>query len=668
MTQEKKAFSAEVDKILHIMIHSLYSNKEIFMRELISNASDACDKLRYLAQTTPDILEDNSEFKITIKLDKDNRKIVIRDNGIGMNREELIENLGTIARSGTQNFLQNLSGDTKKDSMLIGQFGVGFYSAFMAADSITVTSKKVGEEKSYTWHSDGLGEYTISDADNDIEFSCGTEIVLHVKEKDDEYLDDFRLKNIVKTYSDHIIVPIYFINDDNTETQLNSSLALWTRSKAEVTEEQYKEFYKGLSYVMDDPWLIIHNKNEGAVEFTNLLFIPSTKPYDLFSQDRKRRVKLYIKRIFISDENIDLVPHYLRFIRGVVDSEDLPLNISRETLQHNRVLEKIKSSITKKVISELKKKKEESEEDYLKFWSNFGRVLKEGLCEHTSDHEKILEISMFRSAIHNKLISLDEYINNFKEGQKSIYYLSGENVDKLLTSPQIEGFLNKGIDVLLFTDPVDNFWANNHIKYKDHEIISATKSNIDLEKDINKEEDASDDKFDSGNSNNTQDKKYSKLIEHFKEVLGDLVKDVKVSKKLTSSIGCLTISDSGMDIHLEKMLMAQKQLSSSSAKILEINPKHPIIQKLNNALLTANKNSINVINNDQLAKLIFDQACIMEGQSLQNTREFLKTINNILEKSLSISNQDIENKKTTEELEALETQIKKQKPPIQKKK
>ena len=374
MVYEKKTFGAEVDKILHIMIHSLYTNKEIFMRELVSNASDACDKLRYLSQITPDLLGNDTTFKITVRIDKDNRNIIICDNGIGMNKEELIENLGTIAKSGTQNFLQHLSGDAKKDSMLIGQFGVGFYSAFMIAEYITVTSRKAGEERSYTWDSDGLGEYTVADTDR--EFSRGTEVLIHVKEKEDEYLDHFRLKNIVKSYSDHIAIPIYFINTDNNEIQLNSSSALWTRPKSDITPEQYKEFYKSLSYAMDDPWLIMHNKNEGAIEFTNLLFIPSAKPFDLFNQDRKKSVKLYIKRVFISDENVDLIPNYLRFIRGVVDSEDLPLNISRETLQHNLVLEKIKSSIIQKVINELKKKKEELIEAYLKFWNNFGSVFK----------------------------------------------------------------------------------------------------------------------------------------------------------------------------------------------------------------------------------------------------------------------------------------------------
>jgi len=629
MTEEKKAFSTEVDKILHLMIHSLYMNKEIFMRELISNASDACDKLRYLSQTDPNLLTDDTNFKITVKVDKDNRNIIIRDNGIGMNREDLIENLGTIARSGTQHFLNQLSGDAKKDNMLIGQFGVGFYSAFMLADYITVTSMKAGEEKSYTWHSDGFGEYTISDTDR--EFTRGTEVVVHIKEKEDSYLDHFRLKHIVKTYSDHIAVPIYFIDASSAnEIQLNSSSALWTRPKSEVTQEQYQEFYKSLSYSMDEPWLIMHNKNEGTIEFTNLLFIPSTKTFDLFSQDRKRRVKLYIKRVFIADENIDLIPHYLRFLCGVVDSEDLPLNISRETLQHNVTLEKIKTSITKRVLSELKKKKDYSIEEYLKFWTNFGGALKEGLCEATTDHEKLLEVCMFRSSIHDKMISLDEYINNCKEDQKTIYYLSGDDPKKLLSSPQIEGFLSKGIDVLLFTDTVDNFWVNTNSKYKDYEIKSVTRSNIDLEKPTSEKANSEETKHEEEKKIKKDDDKYSNLLKYFKQILGNLVKDVKISKKLTSSLACLTVSDNAMDLHMEKFLLEQKRLSSSSAKILELNPEHRIIKKINNDLKLENENNVN--DNEQLVKLIFDQACIIEGEPVHDTVAFAKRFDDILEK------------------------------------
>ena len=620
MTKEKKKFDAEVGKILNLMIHSLYSNKEIFARELISNASDACDKLRYLSQSNPKLIEGDSALRITVKIDKDKRQIIIRDNGIGMNQEDLIDNLGTIARSGTGNFLNNLSGDAKKDSMLIGQFGVGFYSAFMVADTITVTSKKAGEDKAYTWQSDGLGEYTVENSEED--FSRGTEVVVHVKQEEDSFLDHFRLKHIVKSYSDHIAVPIYFIDGTTgNEAQLNSASAMWTRSKSELTDEQYKEFYKTLSYSLDDPWMTIHNKNEGLVEFTNLLFIPSTKTFDLFHPDRKRRVKLYIKRVFISDENIDLIPSYLRFLRGVVDSEDLPLNISRESLQHNSTLEKIKAAITKKVLGELKKKKDESIEEYTTFWSNFGAALKEGLCEATSDHEKLLETCIFRSSLHNKMISLDEYIANFKEGQNTIYYLSGDDPAKLMSSPQIEGFLNKNIDVLLFTDTVDDFWVNVNSNYKGHDIKSVTRSDIDLEKSDHKTEAVEAEE---------ETEEYSKLTAYFKEILGDLVKDVRISKKLTSSSSCLAVGDGAMDIRMERFLIEQKQLMTATAKILELNPKNKVVEKINSDLISGKKDAIN----DELVKLIFDQACILEGEPVNDTGGFAKRLNDVMEKTV----------------------------------
>lgn len=623
MKQEIKKFDAEVGKILHLMIHSLYANKEIFMRELISNSSDGCDKLRYLSQTKPDLLDTDPNFKITVRVDKNNNTITIRDNGIGMNKEDLIENLGTIARSGTQNFIASLSGDTKKDNMLIGQFGVGFYSCFMIADSVTVTSRKAGEQQAYIWSSDGLGEYTVSETDR--EFTRGTEVVVHVKPEEDSYLDHFRLKHIVKIYSDHIAVPIYFIDDSGNEIKLNSSSALWTRPKSEITKEQYQELYKSLSYSVDEPWLIMHNKNEGAVEFTNLLFIPTNKTFDLFHPDRKRRVKLYIKRVFISDENIDLIPQYLRFLRGVVDSEDLPLNISRETLQHNSTLEKIKSAITKRILGELKKKKDESLEDYSKFWTNFGGALKEGLCEASTDHEKLLEVCIFRSALHGNMISLDDYIAKCNEGQKTIYYLSGDDPEKLRSSPQIEGFLSKNIDVLLFTDTVDDFWVNVVGQYKDFTIKSATRSDIDLDKADDSKQVAAD----SNKDTETEDT-YDKLTEYFKQALGLLVKDVKISKKLTSSPACLAVSDGDMDIRMERFLIEQKQLASASAKILELNPNHNIVKKIVNDLKLNNNNEAT----EQLAKLIFDQACIIEGEPVYDVAAFSKRFNDVLQKAI----------------------------------
>ena len=622
MTQEKNKFDAEIGKVLQLMIHSIYTNKEIFMRELISNSSDACDKLRYISQTEGNLIADDPELKIYIKINKDAKTISIRDNGIGMNKEDLKENLGTIAKSGTQNFLSNMSGDSKKDNMLIGQFGVGFYSAFMVSNEITVTSRKAGEDKAYVWNSDGNGEYTVSDLDSD--FSRGTEILLHIKDSEESFLDHFRLKHIVKNYSDHIAVPIYFTDDNGVANKVNSSSALWMRSKNDIEPEQYKEFYKNVSFSPDDPWIIMHNKNEGAVEFTNLLFIPSTKTFDLFHPDRRCRVKLYIKRVFITDEKIDIIPQYLRFLRGVIDSEDLPLNISRETLQHNSTIEKIKNSVTKKVLNELKKKKDENLEEYLAFWSNFGAVLKEGLCEVTSDHEKLLEVCVFRSALHDKMISFDEYLENCQGEDKTIYYLSGEDADKLKNSPQIEGFLSKGIDVLLFTDTVDDFWVNVNGNYKGAQIKSVTRADIDLDK--NKEGQNDDSKKDDLVENDESSNE--KLISYFKESLGSLVKDVKISKKLTLSPACLSVGEGAMDIRMERFLIEQKQLSSAASKILEVNPNHKIVKKIVSQI----DNKEYEEENKQLIHLLFDQACVIEGQPVEDAGAFAKRLNYFLEK------------------------------------
>jgi molecular chaperone HtpG len=618
MTEEKRKFDAEIGKVLNLMIHSLYTNKEIFLRELISNSSDACDKLRYLSQTDANLLGGNSEFKIVVSVDKEARTITVRDTGIGMNRDDLNENLGTIARSGTQRFMEQLSGDNKKDSNLIGQFGVGFYSSFMIADEITVTSRKAGEDKVYTWYSNGQGEYTVSDTDR--EFARGTEVVLHIKDEEESFVDHFRIKHIIKSYSDHIAVPIYFVDQNDVETQVNSSSAIWTRLKSEISDEQYKEFYKSVSHAIDEPWLTIHNRNEGAVEFTNLLFVPSSKTFDLFHPDRKSRVKLYIKRVFIGDENIDIIPQYLRFLRGVVDSDDLPLNISRESLQHNATMDKIKKSITKKVLSELKKQKETNFDKYQEFWSNFGGALKEGLCEVTSDHEKILEVCIFRSALHDKMISLDDYIASCSGEDKTIYYLSGDNPEKLRNNPQIEGFLSKNIDVLLFTDTVDDFWVNVNGIYKEVEIKSVTRSDID----INKSKD--DDKEKSTEDHKDEDN--TALIKYFKDSLGTLVKDVKISKKLESSPACLSVADGSMDIRMERYLIEQKQLAGASAKILEINPNHHVIKKISQEIDDKSKEA----QNKELIHLLYDQACIIEGEPVYDVSAFSKRLNSLLEK------------------------------------
>ena len=599
---ETMKFDAEIGKVLKLMIHSLYTNKDIFLRELISNASDACDKLRYLAVTNADLLK--SDLHITLQINEKERTVIITDNGIGMSKQDLIENLGTIARSGTQGFLENLSGDKEKDLALIGQFGVGFYSAFMVADNVSVISRKAGEEQSYKWCSKGEGEFTIEEVES--EFEHGTKITLHLKEGEDDYLEKFRLRHIVSTYSDHISFPIEFIDENNEIDVVNKASALWTRNKNDITEEQYQEFYRHVAHSPDKPWLIMHNKNEGAIEYTNLLFVPSSKPFDLFHPDRKARVKLYVKRVFISEDLNNLIPSYLRFMRGVVDSEDLPLNISRETLQHNHMIDKIRKSITTKFISELKKKKTNEYESYLEFWENFGPVFKEGLCESYENRESLLEVCLFKSALTGKLISLDDYIASMKEDQEHIYYyLSGEN--KRTTSPQIEGFLKNNIDVLILQDLVDDFWVNVENKYKDKEFKSVTRADIELD---NKEDDSA--------------PKEESTLEYFKNILGPLVKDVRFTNKLVDSPACLAVDEGAMDIRMERFLLDQKQLQKSAAKILEINASHPIIKKI-----TQNQDSEDT---SDWVRILFDQACILENEPINDIEAYASRVNKMLEK------------------------------------
>ena len=621
-SEEHIKFDAEVGKILQLMIHSLYANKEIFLRELISNASDACDKLRYLSITDSSLIKNDPEFKIKLSANEKERTLTISDNGIGMNRTDLIENIGTIARSGTQGFLSKLTGDATKDLQLIGQFGVGFYSGFMVADEMVVTSRKAGEKEVWQWRSSGDGEYTLKQL-TDSSLTRGTSITLHLKADEDEFLDKFRLRHIVKTYSDHISFPIEFTSTEGEIEIINNASAIWMRPKNEITAEQHNEFYKQTAHLPDGPWHIIHNKNEGMVEYTNLLYIPSTKPFDLFNPDRRSKLKLYVKKVYIGSEGIELVPAYLRFLYGVVDSEDLPLNISRETLQHNHSLEKIRKSITKKVIGELKAKLENDPDNYAIFWNNFGAVLKEGLCESLlpEDKEKLLEVCLFKSALHDKLISLNEYIANMKEGQENIFYLSGDNAEKAKNSPQLEGFLKHNIDVLLFVDTVDDFWVNVLHSYKNKEMKSVTRSGIELDKILKPDT--------SENEENKTETKLTEqeqtLIDFFKNTLGNLIMDAKISGKLVDSPVCLAVAEGAMDIRMERYLKDQKQIATSFAKILEINSNHPIITKINSEIAKKDQNLAK-----ELALALFDQACIIEGEPVANINEFSKRMNNLL--------------------------------------
>ncbi len=619
--EEHIKFDAEVGKILQLMIHSLYANKDIFLRELISNSSDACDKLRYLSVTNPTLTKDDPEFKIKFSVNEAQRTLTITDNGIGMNRADLIENIGTIARSGTQNFLSQLTGDKTKDLQLIGQFGVGFYSGFMVADEMEVISRKAGEAEVWQWRSKGDGEYTLKHLP-DSDFVRGTAVTLHLKTGEDDFLDKFRLRHITKTYSDHIAFPIEFTSAEGEVEILNNAAAIWMRPKNDITMEQHAEFYRQVAHLPDNPWHIIHNKNEGMVEYTNLLYIPSTKPFDLFNPDRSSKVKLYVKRVYIGAEGIQLVPSYMRFLHGVVDSEDLPLNISRETLQHSHSLEKIRKAITKKVISELKSKLDKDPESYKDFWNNFGAVLKEGLCEGLplDEKEKLLEICLFRSALHDKPISLTEYIANMKEGQECIFYLSGDSVEKIKNSPQLEGFLKHNIDVLLFVDTVDDFWVNVMHTYKEKEMKSVTRSGIELDKILQPKKEESDEKEPEIVINDND----KILLDYFKTVLGNTIMDAKISGKLIDSPVCLAVAEGAMDIRMERYLKDQKQLGSSFAKILEINITHPIIEKIRKAI-DMGDNSFS----EELVLALFDQACIIEGEPVSDVSAFSKRMNNL---------------------------------------
>lgn len=617
------AFNAEISKVLKLMIHSLYTNKDIFLRELISNASDACDKLRYQAITQPDLLNDQSELSITISADEANKTVTIRDNGIGMSRDDLIANLGTIAKSGTGEFLEALTGDKKKDTSLIGQFGVGFYSAYMVADNVVVRSRKAGESEAWQWESAGEGEFTVSPAEDD--FTRGTEITLHLRDEAKEYADKHRISFIAQTYSDHISFPIEFI-DGEEKKQLNKAAALWTRPQSEITDEQYQEFYNHVSHQPDEPWEILHNKLEGTISYTNLLFIPSMKPFDLFSPERRRRVKLYVKRVFITDENVEIVPAYLRFLRGVVDSEDLPLNISRETLQQNPILDKIRESITKKTLATLKKKAEKKPEEYQEFWNNFGAVLKEGLCEQVAPREKILEACLFDSSENTQPSTLDEYVENMKEGQDTIYYLTGEKLDILRNHPQLEGFKKHGINVLLLHDHVDDFWVNVVHDYKGKTFKSVTKASNDLDK-FTPDSDSEEDK----NENADTQEHIATLITMLKEIYGDSVKDVRRTNKLSESPVCLAVGEGDMDIRMERFLRENKQLPETAyAKILEINPEHTVVTKLAEAINTDGRTA----QTEDMAWLLLDQAKIIEGEEIVDPAAFSRRLTQLLTKGL----------------------------------
>jgi molecular chaperone HtpG len=618
MTQETRTFQAEVSRLLDIVAHSLYSEKEIFLRELISNASDACDRLRYAAITEPNLIEGDADYRVMLTPVKSSKTLTIADNGIGMNHDELVENLGTIARSGTAAFMRDLTGDAKKDVSLIGQFGVGFYSAFMVADKVEVLSRKAGEEQGWRWESDGKGEFTIEPEPN---LKRGTRITLHMRDGDEEYLEPHRLRQIVKTYSDHIALPIV-LADGSKEDTINTASALWTRPRSEITGDQYKEFYHHVGHGFDAPWLTLHARAEGVVEYTYLLFVPESKPFDLFEPERKTQVKLYVRRVFITGES-EMVPSYLRFLRGVVDSEDLPLNISREMLQSNPVVARMRRQLTGRVLNELQKKAADAPEEYAKFWENFGAVLKEGLYEDRDQRDTLLALARFRSTTRDGWVSLDEYVEAMKPGQEAIYTITGDNLDLVRKSPQLEGFRARGVEVLLLTDPIDEFWVTAIGTFKEKPFKSTTRGGADLDKIT-----ASEDKPDEAKPEPPA--KLGSLIAIFKLALGDAVKDVRSSGRLTDSAVCLVADEGDMDMHLERLLKQHRQLDTAAKRILEINPSHRLIERLAASVGETGAS-------DQLSEfawLLLDQARIVEGEQLPDPPAFARRLATLLERGL----------------------------------
>ena len=611
---DKMAFQADVSKMLDIVINSLYSEKQIFLRELISNASDACDKLKYLALTHPDIAKASGAFRIVLTPDEKNLTLTISDNGIGMNKEDLIAHLGTIAKSGTAEFVKNAA-DNGSVCELIGQFGVGFYSAFMVADEVEIITRKAGEDKAWKWTSNGIDGFEIVEVKKD---KNGTDIKLFLKKDEKNYVDTIYLRQIVRTYSDHIAYPIVLDLGKAGEETINTGSALWTRNKAEITDDQYKEFYHHISHNFDDPWLTLHFKAEGNIEYTGLLFIPSTAPYDLFQPDKKNSLKLYINKVFISDKLEELMPNYLRFVKGIIDSADLPLNISREMLQHSALIEKIKAGTVSRLLKELQKRAK-NYDDYIKFWNNFGIVLKEGIYEDFKNREEIAAISYFHSTNdENKMTTLDEYIGRCDKEQKSIYYITGDDINIMRNNPQLEAFKQKGWEVLLLCDPIDEFWPQVLPNYKGYAVkhISQADADMSWKRDEKKADEGS----------------LGKLCEFMQKLLSNEVGKVTPTEKLTASPVSLTVEGGQMSLHLERLMRNhQQQTMFASTRVLELNPYHPLIIKLADMVMD-DKNKAKV---EEVAKILLDQAKVAEGEAISDPSFYAEKISQYILKDIA---------------------------------
>lgn len=628
--EDLQQFGADVSRLLDIVANALYTNHDIFLRELISNAADACDRLRYDAIQKPELTADNPNFRIHVYKDTDSRTLTVVDNGIGMSKTELADHLGTIAKSGTARIMEQLKNSGKSsDLKLIGQFGVGFYASFMVADSVTVISRSAGSKTAWAWESDGRTGFTIRKPNAEeiakLDGERGTAIILNIKDDAVEFLLDEKIKQTIETYSDHISVKIFNNHPDKTakgEGQpVNKASALWMRSKNEVTEEQYKEFYKNVTFGFDEPLLTSHWRAEGKIEFNALLFIPLMRPWDLYDPSRRHAVKLYVRRVFITDELKELMYPWLRFVRGVIDSEDLPLNISRESLQYNPIIAKIRTSVTRRVLGDLDKLSRNDAPGFITFWGQFGAAIKEGLYDAADHRDEIFKICRFFSSHDNgeKFVSLAEYIERMKDGQKEIYYLSGENVDSLKSSPQLEGFRARGIEVLFFTDTIDDFWLQSVDEYQNFKFKSITKGDIDLDASPDKTEDkAPEDKPEEHNT----------LFSTMLGILGEDVSNVRASKRLVDSPVCLVAADEGVDMHMEKVLKIHQKYAGESKPVLEVNTSHPLIKKLESMAATPD-NAF-----EDTTRLLFDQARIIQGDGVKDPGGFIKRLNAFIEKGL----------------------------------
>ncbi|MCW8899524.1 MAG: molecular chaperone HtpG [Gammaproteobacteria bacterium] len=619
--KETLSFQTEVKQLLNLMIHSLYSNKEIFLRELVSNASDACDKLRFEALSDNALYEKDNDLNIKIDFDKEAGTVTITDNGIGMNREEVIANIGTIANSGTRKFLDNLTGEQAKDAQMIGQFGVGFYASFIVADNVTVETRRAGltAEHGVRWHSTGEGEFDLENINKE---ERGTKIILHLKKEEEEFADDWRLRSIINKYSDHISLPILMRKRDDKGQitdeleAANKASALWVRPKSEIKDEEYKEFYKHVAHDFDEPLSWIHNRVEGTQEYTTLFYLPKRAPFDMFDRDNKHGIKLYVKRVFIMDDADQLMPNYLRFIKGVVDSDDLPLNISREILQRNKHIDTIRSASIKKILGHLEKMAKNDPEDYASFWKEFGRVLKEGPAEDSANKEKIAKLFRYASTANDsdvENVSLDDYISRMKQGQDKLYYITGDSYAAVKNSPHLELFRKKGIEVILMHDRVDEWMMSYLSEYDGKSFVNIAKGKLDLGELEDKEDKKKAEKA---------AKDYESLLKHMAESLGDKVKEVRVSTRLTDSPSCLVVEQQDMAVSMQKILKQAGHEVPNIEPILEINVEHPLVKRLSEEQ-----------DDDKFkdwSHLLFDQAMLSEGGQLEDPVSFVTRINQLL--------------------------------------